>query len=49
MDGAKSVTDTLEFRKEYGKQAFRRSKSIPERGCESCGNEDPGESRNLAE
>ena len=49
MDGAKQVTDTPAIRKDCDRQAFCEGKSFPEREGEPCGNEDPGESRSIAE
>ena len=49
MDGAKQITDTPDIRKDGGRQAFREGKSFLEREGEPCGNEDPGESRSIAE
>ena len=46
MDGAKRVTDTLDIRKDCGRQAPCKGKSISERKCEPYLDEDPGESRN---
>ena len=47
MDGAKCITDTPDIRKDSGRQAFRMGKSFFERRGEPCGNEDPGDSRNI--
>ena len=49
MDGAKQITDTSDIRKDCGRQAFCKGKSFLERGSEPCRNEDPGESRIIAE
>jgi hypothetical protein len=48
MDGAKLVTDTVGFRKEYGKQAFWLGISIFTRRYEPVRNENPGGSRIIA-
>ena len=48
MDGAKSITDTIDHRKVSSRQASRMGKSVSERKREPCGNENPGESRNIA-
>ena len=45
MDGTKLVTDTLDIRKDYGKQAFCTGKSVIVRLREPYRNENPGESK----
>ena len=45
MDGAKSVTDTSDIRKDCGRQASCLSKTFFVRGKESSRNENPGGSR----
>ena len=45
MDGAKPVTDTIEFRKKYGRQAFYLDRSTSTRMYGPGRNEDPGGSR----
>ena len=47
MDGAKSVTDTLDLEK-GGRQAFCSDRSILERGYGPDRNENPGDSRIIA-
>ena len=48
MDGAKSVTDTVDISNDCGRQAFCKSRSILERVCGFCRNENPGGSRIIA-
>ena len=46
MDGAKLATDTGDYRKIYGRQAYCSGKSLTERLGEPFSNENPGNSRN---
>ena len=46
MDGAKVVTDTVDIRKECGRQASCLGRSVLTRGRGPSRNENPGESRN---
>lgn len=45
MDGAKSITDTVDIRKDCGRQAFCLGRSFFERRSEPNRNENPGDSR----
>ena len=49
MDGAKSVTDTIGISNECSRQAFLERKSAFISWHESPRNENPGDSKNLAE
>ena len=49
MDGAKSITDTVDISNDCGRQASCRSRSIPKRVCGFYGNENPGGSKIRAE
>ena len=48
MDGAKLVTDTVDFRKESGRQAFYLVRSTSVKSCQPNKNENPGGSRRIA-
>jgi len=45
MDGAKLVTDTIEFCKKFGRQAFCLDRSVSAKMHGPDRNEDPGGSR----
>ncbi len=49
MDGAKSVTDTLDSPKGCDRQVFREGRSVFERKHGPCENKNPGGSRIIAE
>ncbi len=48
MDGAKLVTDTVDLRKECGRQAFWLGRSMSEKICGPARIENPGGSRSCA-
>ena len=49
VDGAKLATDTIDVRKNCGRQAFCPGRSMSARIYGPVGNEDPGSSRILAD
>ena len=49
MDGAKLVTDTIDRSNASGRQAYCLGRSYSEMSCGPSSNENPGNSRNIAE
>jgi hypothetical protein len=47
MDGVKAAADTMDIRKDCGRQAFCKTRSFSVRIGGSCRNENPGDSRIL--
>ncbi len=48
MEGAKSITDTVDFRKKCGRQAFYLGRSVSGKMHGPSRNENPGGSRIIA-